>query len=156
MKIWLFRHLDKRVCPSVGRAVGRSVTLSLKLQKTAKFTENHGSLHERTTNKGSVSINESCTQSITHSNHSCTSQGASLAYLGLVQIHFIIFKSWDMLFSIVAFGVIYPVNSRISAKLLVGTPKWNFFPHKWCNQGFSSPKPMNLNRFFNHALTFLA
>ena len=67
-------------CPPVGL----SVTLSLKLRKTAEFTENHGSLRERTTNQGSGSINESCTQSITHSNHSYTSQGASLAYVGLV------------------------------------------------------------------------
>ena len=78
----------RSVCLSVGRSSGRSVglsvTLSLKLRKTAEFTENHGSLRERTTNQGSGSINESCTQSITHSNHSYTSQGASLAYVGLV------------------------------------------------------------------------
>ena len=77
-------HLYKRLCPSVCQSVGRSVTLSLKLRKTAEFTKNHGSLLERTTNQGSGSINESCTQSITHSNHSYTSQGASLAYVGLV------------------------------------------------------------------------
>ena len=68
----------------VGWSVGRSVTLSLKLRKMAEFTENYGSLRERTTNQGSGSINESRTQSITHSNHSYTSQGASLAYVGLV------------------------------------------------------------------------
>ena len=81
-------HLYKRLCPLVGRSVCRSVclsvTLSLKLWKTAKFTENRCSLRERTTNQGSWSINESRTQSITHSNHSYMSQGASLAYVGLV------------------------------------------------------------------------
>ena len=78
-------HLYKRLCPWVGRLVGWSVTLSLKLRKTAEFTKNHCSLRERTTNQGSGLINESRTQSITHSNHSYTSQGASLAYVGLVK-----------------------------------------------------------------------
>ena len=70
---------------SVGLLVGRSVTLSLKLRKTAEFIKNHGSRRERTTNQGSGSINESGTQSITHSNHSYMSQGASSAYVGLVR-----------------------------------------------------------------------
>ena len=69
----------------VGLSVGLSVTLSLKLRKTAEFTVNRCSLRERTTNQGSGSIYESRTQ-VNHSLKSFiyTSQGTSLAYVGLV------------------------------------------------------------------------
>ena len=72
-------HVTLQEVVFIGWSVGWSAMLSLNLWKRAEFTENRCSLRERTTNQGSGSINESRTQSITHSNHSYTSQGASLA-----------------------------------------------------------------------------
>ena len=52
---------------SVHWTVGRSAMLSLKLQKTAKFTENRCSLLERASNWPDQSINELFSQSLAQS-----------------------------------------------------------------------------------------
>ena len=73
------RSLCQTVCLLVGH-----VTLSLKPRKTAEFAENRCPLRERATNQGSGSSSH-LLSSVNHSlNHSYASQGASLAYVGLV------------------------------------------------------------------------
>ena len=89
-------HFYERPCPSVCQSVCLSITLSLKLRKTAQFREKRCSLRGRTSNQGSGSIHESRTQSITLSNHSYTSQGASLAHVGLVYILLVIKSLQDV------------------------------------------------------------
>ena len=60
-------HLYKRLCPLDCWSVGWSVMLSLKLRKTAKFTENRCSLLERASNRPDQSINELFSQSLAQS-----------------------------------------------------------------------------------------
>ena len=90
---------NKRLCPLVGQSVCLSVGHAFL--KTA----NNGQIHRESLlspwedhkSRFSQSINESRTQSITHSNLLYRSQGVSLAYVGLV-ISFSTFPLHSFLF----------------------------------------------------------